>query len=91
MLSSVCQSEAWCVVCIAVRSVVPDAVGGGSGEGLQDVPVEVLHLLLTHLLQAPDHFGVTAAQRAAFLGALRKGQRPPPARRDPDLEFLFGC
>lgn len=40
--------------------------------GLQDVAIEVLHLLLTNLFKAKDHFGIGDDQREAFLKTLKK-------------------
>ncbi|KAJ8302562.1 hypothetical protein KUTeg_018958 [Tegillarca granosa] len=40
--------------------------------GLQDVAIEVLHLLLTNLFKTKDHFGIGDDQREAFLKTLKK-------------------
>jgi hypothetical protein len=41
--------------------------------GLQDIAIEVLHLLLTHLIRAKDNLGIGTDQKEAFLQTLRKG------------------
>ena len=57
------------------KPVVVYSVDSGSGQevGLQDTPIEVLHLLLTHLLQGKDKFGISREQKEAFLKLLRRG------------------
>ncbi|XP_052816540.1 CCR4-NOT transcription complex subunit 1-like isoform X2 [Mya arenaria] len=40
--------------------------------GLQDVAIEVLHLLLAHLIQSREQFGIGIDQKEAFLATLRK-------------------
>jgi hypothetical protein len=47
----------------------------GEGGGLRDTPIEVVHLLLSHLLSASqgDLLGVSADQKAAFFKTLTKG------------------
>lgn len=42
--------------------------------GLQDVAIEVIHLLLAHLVKGKDQFGIGADQKEAFLQTLRKGK-----------------
>ena len=41
--------------------------------GLQDVAIEVLHLLVVHLIRNKDNFGIGNDQKEAFLSTLRKG------------------
>ena len=41
--------------------------------GLQDIAIEVLHLLLSHLAQGREQFGVTQEQKEAFIAKLQKG------------------
>ncbi|KAK3085676.1 hypothetical protein FSP39_006989 [Pinctada imbricata] len=40
--------------------------------GLQDVAIEIIHLLVTNLVRSKDNFGIGADQKDAFLKALRK-------------------
>lgn len=40
--------------------------------GLQDVAIEVLHLLVVHLIRNKDNFGIGNDQKEAFLTTLRK-------------------
>ncbi|KAL4234231.1 CCR4-NOT transcription complex subunit 1 [Mactra antiquata] len=40
--------------------------------GLQDIAIEVLHLLLAHLVHSKEQFGIGAEQKEAFLKTLRK-------------------
>ena len=40
--------------------------------GLQDVAIEVLHLLVVHLIRNKDNFGIGNDQKEAFLSTLRK-------------------
>ena len=40
--------------------------------GLQDIAIEVLHLLLTHLVHSKEQFGIGTEQKKAFLQLLRK-------------------
>ncbi|KAL3860717.1 hypothetical protein ACJMK2_010802 [Sinanodonta woodiana] len=40
--------------------------------GLQDIAIEVLHLLLTHLVRSKEQFGIGADQKEAFIKTLRK-------------------
>lgn len=49
--------------------------GTGEGGGLQDTPIEVVHLLLSHLLSPAesDSLGVSSEQKDAFFGTLTKG------------------
>jgi len=47
---------------------------GSQEVGLQDTPIEVLHLLLTHLFQGKERFGISREQKEAFLKLLRKGE-----------------
>lgn len=42
--------------------------------GLQDIAIEGLHLLLTHLVRGKDQLGIGADQKEAFLNTLRKGE-----------------
>ena len=55
-----------------LNSYIDDGLGGEGG--LQDVAVEVLHLLLTHLVHSHQQLGISAQQKEAFLKALRKGR-----------------
>ena len=41
--------------------------------GLQDIAIEVLHLLLAHLVHSKEQFGIGVDQKEAFLKTLRKG------------------
>lgn len=41
--------------------------------GLQDIAIEVLHLLLAHLVRSKEQFGIGVDQKEAFLTTLRKG------------------
>jgi len=49
--------------------------GSGEGGGLQDTPIEVVHLLLSHLLSPAesDSLGVSSEQKDAFFRTLTKG------------------
>jgi len=49
--------------------------GSGEGGGLQDTPIEVVHLLLSHLLSPAesDSLGVSSEQKDAFFRSLTKG------------------
>ncbi|XP_060561916.1 CCR4-NOT transcription complex subunit 1-like [Ruditapes philippinarum] len=40
--------------------------------GLQDIAIEVLHLLLAHLVHSKEQFGIGVDQKEAFLKTLRK-------------------
>jgi CCR4-NOT transcription complex subunit 1 len=56
-----------------LRSYTDIDVGSGQEGGLNDIAIEVLHLLLSHLLQSPsDEVGVHAEQLSAFVTALRR-------------------
>lgn len=46
--------------------------------GLQEVAVEVIHLILTNLIHNQQTLGITPQQKEAFLKALRKGKLPCP-------------
>ena len=47
---------------------------GTTAEGdFQDIPPEVLHLILTHLNTNHEQFGISPQQKEAFLTALKKG------------------
>jgi len=56
--------------------------GSGEGGGLQDTPIEVVHLLLSHLLSPADSdsLGVSSEQKDAFFRTLTKGS-----------DWLFVC
>ena len=43
--------------------------------GLQDVAIEIIHLLVTNLVRSKDNFGIGTDQKEAFLKTLRKGGR----------------
>jgi len=49
--------------------------GSGEGGGLQDTPIEVVHLLLSRLLSPAesDSLGVSSEQKDAFFRTLTKG------------------
>jgi len=49
--------------------------GSGEGGGLHDTPIEVVHLLLSHLLSPSDSdsLGVSSEQKDAFFRTLTKG------------------
>ena len=55
-----------------LNSYIDEGLGGEGG--LQDVAVEVLHLLLTHLVHNQQQLGITSQQKDAFLKVLRKGK-----------------
>lgn len=56
-----------------LRSYIDSDSGPIQEGGLNDCPPEVLHFLLTHLLQGPkDQFGIGIEQKEAFLNTLRK-------------------
>ncbi|XP_046333509.2 CCR4-NOT transcription complex subunit 1-like isoform X5 [Haliotis rufescens] len=55
-----------------LRSYVDADVTSRQEGGLQDVCIEVLHLLLTHLERGKDHFGIGNEQKEAFLKTLRR-------------------
>ena len=69
---SVCSSDTKTKCCLCHCSV--DS-GSGEGGGLRDAPVEVVHLLLSHLLSTADveNLGVSAEQKEAFFKTLTKG------------------
>ena len=57
-----------------VDAVLHSDVSSGQEGGLNDIAIEVLHLLLSHLLQSPPkEVGVHADQLSAFVTALRRG------------------
>ena len=57
-----------------VPSSYPDLSSGLEG-GLRDVAIEVLHLLLSYLLQNPEEeVGVTRENIDAFVQVLRRGK-----------------
>ncbi|XP_078337543.1 CCR4-NOT transcription complex subunit 1-like isoform X2 [Crassostrea virginica] len=50
-----------------------DAEGGLRQEGgLQDVPIEVIHLLLSNLFKCKDNFGIGSEQKEIFIKTLQK-------------------
>ncbi len=49
------------------------ADGSNREGGLHDIPIEVLHLILSCLVQGKDQLGITPEQKEAFLKTLRKG------------------
>ncbi|XP_064610278.1 CCR4-NOT transcription complex subunit 1-like isoform X2 [Liolophura sinensis] len=55
-----------------IRSYVDADTTVSQEGGLQDVAIEVIHLLLAHLVKGRDQFGIGADQKEAFLQTLRK-------------------
>lgn len=55
-----------------LRSYVDSDTNLRQEGGLQDIAIEGLHLLLTHLVRGKDHLGIGADQKEAFLKTLRK-------------------
>lgn len=59
-----------------LRSYIDADVSGNQEGGFQDIAIEVLHLLLSHLLFGQKGaFGVGQEQIDAFLKTLRRGKR----------------
>lgn len=42
--------------------------------GLQDVPIEVIHLLLSSIFKCKDNFGIATEQKEIFIKTLKKGK-----------------
>ncbi|GAB1606660.1 Hypothetical predicted protein [Argonauta hians] len=55
-----------------LRSYVDSDTNVRQEGGLQDIAIEGLHLLLTHLVRGKDQLGIGADQKEAFLNTLRK-------------------
>lgn len=55
-----------------IRSYVDPESSLRQEGGLQDVAIEVLHLLVVHLIRNKDNFGIGNDQKEAFLSTLRK-------------------
>nr|XP_006813651.1 PREDICTED: CCR4-NOT transcription complex subunit 1-like [Saccoglossus kowalevskii] len=56
-----------------LRSYIDSDISSNQEGGLNDIAVEVLHLLLTHLLHGPkDHSGIGTDQKEAFLNTLKR-------------------
>ena len=59
-----------------LRSYIDADVSGNQEGGFQDIAIEVLHLLLSHLLFGQKGaFGVGQEQIDAFLKTLRRGKK----------------
>ena len=57
---------------LKIKLSIPDTTVRQEG-GLQDIAIEVLHLLLAQLVRTKEQFGIGADQKEAFLTTLRKG------------------
>ncbi|XP_076110950.1 CCR4-NOT transcription complex subunit 1-like isoform X1 [Mytilus galloprovincialis] len=55
-----------------IRSYVDSESSLRQEGGLQDVAIEVLHLLVVHLIRNKDNFGIGNDQKEVFLSTLRK-------------------
>ena len=57
-----------------LRLIAETSASIGEG-GLQDLPIETLHLILAYLAQGnKDQLGVTTEQKDNFFSAVRKGK-----------------
>ena len=72
LLDNVIRMKISCACSIMFSELFLDTTVRQEG-GLQDIAIEVLHLLLAHLVRSKEQFGIGVDQKEAFLKTLRKG------------------